>query len=245
MPGEKISKEIIMKIALLGYGKMGKTIEKIAVNRGHQIILKIDENIKEYDLSVADVAIDFSIPQAAYENIITCCKNGVPVISGTTGWLEDYKKAVQVCEKEGSAFLYASNFSIGVNLFFELNQKLAVLMNPFPEYRVEIEEIHHTQKLDAPSGTAITIAEQIVAHSSKKGWKLDQAEDYEIPVYAKRIDNVPGTHTVSYHSEVDSIEIKHTAHSREGFALGAVIAAEWIQDKKGVFSMKDVLSGLQ
>lgn len=234
-----------MKIALLGYGKMGKTIEKIAVERGHEIVLKITENIKEQDLSLADVAIDFSIPKAAFENIITCCKNKVPVISGTTGWLDDYRNAVKICEQEESAFLYASNFSVGVNLFFELNQKLARLMNSFPEYAVEIEEIHHIQKLDAPSGTAITLAEQIVANSEKKRWQLDHAEEDEIPVFAKRIENVPGTHTISYHSKVDSIEIKHTAHSREGFALGAVIAAEWIKDKKGVFSMKDVLSGLK
>lgn len=234
-----------MKIALLGYGKMGKTIERIAVERGHEVVLKVTESIEQKDLSLADVAIDFSIPKAAFNNITTCLKNDLPVISGTTGWLDDYQKAVKICEQENAAFLYASNFSIGVNLFFELNQKLARLMEPFKEYKVEIEEVHHIQKIDAPSGTAITIAEQILANSSLKRWQLDQADENEIPVYAKRVENVPGTHTVSYKSEVDSIEIKHTAHSREGFALGAVIAAEWIQDKKGVFSMKDVLSGLK
>lgn len=234
-----------MKIALSGYGKMGKTIEKIATERGHDVVLRIDGDIKDHDLSTADVAIDFSIPDAAFENITTCFKNGLPVVSGTTGWLDNYENAVKICEKENSGFIYASNFSVGVNLFFELNQKLAKLMAPFKEYSVEIEEIHHTQKLDAPSGTAISLAQQIVANSGKTGWQLDHAEEDEIPVYAKRIEDVPGTHTVSYKSSIDSIEIKHTAHSRQGFALGAVIAAEWLVDKKGVFTMKDVLSGLE
>lgn len=234
-----------MKIALLGYGKMGKAIEKTATERGHEIVLKITRDIQDYDLSIADVAIDFSIPKAAYKNISTCLKNNLPVISGTTGWLGDYEKAVEVCKKENSAFLYASNFSVGVNLFFELNQKLAKLMNSFEDYSVEIEEIHHLQKLDSPSGTAITLAEQIIANSSKKTWQLDDAEENEIPIYSKREENVPGTHLVSYKSQIDSIEIKHTAHSREGFALGAVLAAEWIQDKTGVFSMKDVLADLK
>lgn len=234
-----------MKIALLGYGKMGRTIEKIALERGHEIVLKINENIAGKDLSIADVAVDFSVPTAALNNILTCCKNGVPVISGTTGWLSDYSKAVKFCEEENSAFLYASNFSIGVNLFFELNRKLAKLIDPFKEYSVEIEEIHHTQKLDAPSGTAISLAEQIISGSRYSAWKPDQAEENEIPIIAKRIEDVPGTHTISYRSKVDTIEIKHTAHSREGFALGAVIAAEWIKDKKGIFTMKDVLTGLE
>jgi 4-hydroxy-tetrahydrodipicolinate reductase len=234
-----------MKIALLGYGKMGKTIERIAEDRGHEVVLKITENIEQKDLSLVDVAIDFSIPKAAFHNITTCLRNGLPVISGTTGWLKDYQKAVKICERENAAFLYASNFSIGVNLFFELNLKLARLMEPFKDYKVEIEEVHHLQKLDAPSGTAITIAEQILANSSLKSWQLDKADENEIPVYAKRVENVPGTHTVTYNSTVDSIEIKHTAHSREGFALGAVMAAEWLQDKKGVFSMRDVLTGLK
>ncbi|HZJ35369.1 MAG TPA: 4-hydroxy-tetrahydrodipicolinate reductase [Gillisia sp.] len=233
-----------MKIALLGYGKMGKTIEKIAIKRGHEIVLKIDENIEDYDLSIADIAIDFSIPQAAFNNITTCFKYQLPVICGTTGWLENYEKAVDICKQENSAFLYASNFSIGVNLFFELNEKLAKMMNAFSNYSVEIEEIHHTQKLDAPSGTAISLAQQIIENSSKKAWKLNAAGENEIPIYAKRIDNVPGTHTVSYKSKIDSLEIKHTAHSREGFALGAIIAAEWLKDKKGMYTMKDVLSGL-
>jgi len=233
-----------MKIALLGYGKMGKTIEKIAIERGHEVVLKISENIEDQDLELADVAIDFSIPTAALNNIITCCRNGLPVISGTTGWLNEYETAVRVCEEEKSAFLYASNFSIGVNLFFEINKKLAKLIDPFQEYSAEIEEIHHTQKLDAPSGTAISLAEQIISNSRYSGWQLDNAGENEIPIIAKRIEDVPGTHNISYKSRVDTIEIKHTAHSREGFALGAVIAAEWIKGKRGVFTMKDVLSGL-
>jgi len=233
-----------MKIALLGYGKMGKTIEGIAVERGHEIVYKITENIENVDLSNSDVAIDFSIPSAAFKNISTCLKQNVPVISGTTGWLDQYEKAVTICKEENSAFLYASNFSIGVNLFFELNQKLAKMMNSFSDYKVAIEEIHHTHKLDAPSGTAITLAQQIISDSSKVGWKLDKAQENEIPITAKRIDEVPGTHTVVYNSEIDAIEIKHTAHSRKGFALGAVVAAEWLKDKKGVYTMKHVLSSL-
>jgi 4-hydroxy-tetrahydrodipicolinate reductase len=233
-----------MKIALIGYGRMGKTIEKIAIDRGHEVVLKVTDDIENVDLSKADVAIDFSVPKAAFKNITTCFKHHIPVVSGTTGWLEQYEEAVNVCKKENTAFLYASNFSIGVNLFFELNQKLAKLMNPFKEYNVEIEEIHHTQKLDAPSGTAISLAQQIITNSDKSGWQLDHAEDNEIPIFAKRIENVPGTHTITYNSEVDSIEVKHTAHSREGFALGAVIAAEFLKDKKGVFSMKEVLSDI-
>src|SRR5690606_10949682 len=181
-----------MKIALLGYGKMGKTIEKIAVARGHEIVLRLDDSIEAQYLEAADVAIDFSIPSAAFTNITTCCKNQLPVISGTTGWLEKYSEAVKICEQENSAFLYASNFSIGVNLFFELNQKLAKIMEPFKEYSVEIEEIHHLQKLDAPSGTAISLAEQIISNSSLKSWKLNKSEEDSVPVYAKREDNVPG-----------------------------------------------------
>jgi 4-hydroxy-tetrahydrodipicolinate reductase len=231
-----------MKIALLGYGKMGKTIEKIAIERGHEVVLKINKDIKEQDLSIADVAIDFSVPAAAYENITSCFKNQVPVISGTTGWLDKYEQAKEICEKENGSFLYASNFSIGVNLFFELNSHLAKLIAPFREYEVDIEEIHHTQKLDAPSGTAISLAEQIIQNSDKTGWKLDKAEKNEIPITAKRIEDVPGTHVIAYRSPIDTIEIKHTAHSRQGFAQGAVIAAEWIKDKKGIFTMKDVLS---
>lgn len=230
-----------MKIALLGYGKMGKTIERLARERGHEIIFKITEDVEKYDLKKADVAIDFSVPDAAFKNITTCFKNQLPVVSGTTGWLKKYSEAVEVCRENSSAFIYASNFSLGVNLFFELNEKLAQMMKNFKEYKVGIEETHHTHKLDAPSGTAITLAEQIIEHSNKTGWKLDEAGENEIPVIAKRIENVPGTHVISYDSPVDTIKIEHVANSRDGFALGAIIAAEWLQHKKGVFSMKDVL----
>jgi len=234
-----------MRIALLGYGKMGKTIEEIAKNRGHEIVLKLEEDITNYELEKMniDVAIDFSIPEAAFKNITTCFKKNIPVVCGTTGWLDDYEKATEICKKENSGFIYASNFSVGVNLFFELNKKLAQMMNGMDDYAVEIEEIHHTQKQDAPSGTAISLAQQIITENDKKEhWQLDQAEDDEIPIKAKRISDVNGTHTVSYKSNVDSIEIMHTAHSREGFAIGAVMAAEWLEDKKGVFTMKDVLA---
>lgn len=236
-----------MKIALLGYGKMGKTIEEIAVERGHEIVLKVSEDIDHFDLRDidADVAIDFSIPDAAFKNITTAFKKKIPVVCGTTGWLDKYEKAVKICEEEDSAFIYASNFSIGVNLFFKLNEQLADMMKNLEEYSVEIEEIHHVQKVDAPSGTAISLAQQILEKNpKKKDWQLDHAEKDEIPVFAKREANVPGTHTVSYKSKIDTIEIKHTAHSRQGFAKGAVIAAEWLKDKKGVFTMKEVLSGI-
>lgn len=230
-----------MKIALLGYGKMGKTIERLAQDRGHEIVYKIKNDIAAFDLSKVDVAIDFSVPDAAFENITTCFKQQVPVISGTTGWLDKYEEAVEICKKNNGAFIYASNFSLGVNLFFELNKKLAEMMSSFPDYSVAIEEIHHTQKLDAPSGTAISLAKQIIEKTGKKGWKLNRAEEGEIPVTATRIENVPGTHVITYDSPIDTIKIEHIAHSRDGFALGAIVAAEWIQNKNGVFSMKDVL----
>ncbi len=230
-----------MKIALLGYGKMGKTIEKIAIERGHTIVLKIDKDDKNYDVSVADVAIDFSIPSAAVNNITNCFNAGVPVISGTTGWLEHYDNMVALCDEKNGGFIYASNYSLGVNLFFELNKKLAQMMNGVEGYDIVMEEIHHTEKLDAPSGTAITLAEGIIENTHKKDWQLDVGNKNTISITAKRIDKVPGTHTVTYSSQVDDIEIKHTAHNRNGFALGAVVAAEWLKGKKGVFGMKDVL----
>lgn len=231
-----------MKIALLGYGKMGKTIESIAIERGHTIVIKtskqIDDSIKD-----ADVAIDFSIPDAAINNISNCLNHNVPVISGTTGWLDNYEKAVDLCNEKQGAFIYASNFSIGVNVFFELNKTLAKMMSALEQYNVSMEEIHHTQKLDAPSGTAITLANDIIKESeSLSKWSLDSNEANSLPIKAKRIEKVPGTHSVAYTSSVDSIEIKHTAHSREGFALGAVVAAEWILGKSGVFTMNDVLN---
>ena len=225
-----------MKIALLGYGKMGKTIERIAQERDHEIVLKVDAP-GDYDLSVAEVAIEFSTPQSAFANISRALSLGLPTVAGTTGWLEHYPEAVTLCKEHEAAFLYASNFSIGVNIFFELNKTLAQLMRKYPEYAVAIEEIHHTQKLDAPSGTAITLAQEIIEQTDKVGWELGETTEDKIPI------NVPGTHIVTYKSVVDTLEIKHTAHSRDGFALGAVLAAEWIIGKKGVFSMKDVLFG--
>lgn len=231
-----------MKIALLGYGKMGKEIEKIALERGHEIILRKTEDNDYSGLEDADVAIDFSIPDVATENISACLNQQIPVISGTTGWLENYDTMVALCNEKKGAFLYGSNFSVGVNLFFELNAYLAKLMTKVKEYNVSMEEIHHTQKLDAPSGTAISLANGIIAETDYTEWTLDNAEKNQIPIDVKRIDEVPGTHSVFYQSAVDEIEIKHTAFSRQGFALGAVIAAEWIVGKKGVFSMKDVLN---
>jgi 4-hydroxy-tetrahydrodipicolinate reductase len=230
-----------MKIALLGYGKMGKVIEQIALDRGHEIVLKKDQNNTFDGLENADVAIDFSIPDSAVTNISTCLENGIPVISGTTGWLVDYQKMVDLCQKNKGSFIYASNFSLGVNVFFELNDYLAKMMANLKQYQVSMEEIHHTQKLDAPSGTAITLAEGIIKNTNYTQWTLESPKANEIQIEAKRIENVPGTHSIFYDSTVDQIEIKHTAHSREGFALGAVVAAEWLVGKKGVFSMKDVL----
>ena len=231
-----------MKIALLGYGKMGKSIETIALNRNHTISLIVSDSNSDYDFSNSDVAIDFSIPSVAVSNIKKAIDAGIPVISGTTGWLEQYQDVLDYCNSNNGTFLYASNFSLGVNIFFELNKRLSELMSNTSEYSTEIEEIHHTQKLDAPSGTAITLAEQIIENTEYTNWTLDEPKPNEIHIKAKRIENVPGTHEISYNSEIDSINIKHTAHSRQGFAMGAVIAAEWIKDKKGVFSMKDVLN---
>jgi len=231
-----------VNIALLGYGKMGQAIEKIAIQRGHTIVLKTTSKDKDYNLSNVDVAIDFSVPTSAVENISQCLKQDVPVISGTTGWLEHYDSIVELCKKQQGTFLYASNFSLGVNIFFELNKTLVRLMNRLPEYTASIEEIHHTQKLDAPSGTAISLAKDIINNSDYNSWTLDKPNEKELGIVAKRIENVPGTHEISYDSTIDSIQIKHTAHSREGFALGAVIAAEWIFGKKGIFTMKDVLN---
>ena len=231
-----------MKIALFGYGKMGKTIERLALERGHEIVAKIDKDNTEGELTEADVAIDFSIPSEAFNNINKCFDLNIPVVSGTTGWLNKFDEAATNCSLKNGAFIYASNYSLGVNLFFELNSQLAKMMARFKEYNVALEEIHHTQKLDAPSGTAISLAEGIIANSSKENWALDVTKNNnEIPIVAKRIDKVPGTHTITYDSIVDEIEIKHTAKNRDGFALGAIIAAEWLQHKKGVYTMKDVL----
>ncbi|MFZ3575854.1 4-hydroxy-tetrahydrodipicolinate reductase [Tenacibaculum finnmarkense] len=231
-----------MKIALLGYGRMGKEIEKIALQRGHEIIIKAS-GTATYDITKADVAIDFSIPDAAFNNISHCVNNQIPVISGTTGWLEKYDSIVELCNQKQGAFIYASNFSLGVNVFFELNKQLAKMMQTLDQYTISIEEIHHTKKLDAPSGTAITLAEGIIENSAKKAWELDaKTSEENIPITAIRTPDVPGTHTTTYDSIVDSIAIKHTAHNRQGFALGAVIAAEWLADKTGIFTMRDVLN---
>jgi 4-hydroxy-tetrahydrodipicolinate reductase len=231
-----------MKIALLGYGKMGKVIERIALERGHEIILKKDEHNTYDGLSAADVAIDFSVPTAAVDNISNCFHSNVPVVSGTTGWLEHFDEMVALCNEKQGGFISSSNFSLGVNIFFELNEYLAKIMSQFDSYKVTMEEIHHTQKLDAPSGTAISLAKGVIENSNYANWTMDDAKNNEIHIEAKRIGDVPGTHTVTYNSIVDSIELKHTAHNREGFALGAVIAAEWLAGKKGIYSMKDVLN---
>lgn len=231
-----------MKIALLGYGKMGKAIEKIAVDRGHEIVLKIDIDQKNYDFSEVDVAIDFSDPSAAFQNIHKCIENGIPVVSGTTGWLSRYNEIVDYCNQKNGSFIYASNFSVGVNLFFNLNEYLSKIMKKIKGYHVEIEEIHHIHKLDAPSGTAITLTEPIIENTNKSQWKLEKESESDLLIKVKREGEVPGTHTVTYKSEVDLIEIKHMAVNRGGFALGAVVAAEWLIGKKGIFSMKDVLS---
>lgn len=232
-----------MKIALLGYGKMGKAIENIALERGHTIVLKISDDISNYNIQTANVAIDFSIPEAAVNNISHCLNHNVPVISGTTGWLKNYNDMVALAKEKNGAFIYASNFSLGVNIFFELNKQLAKMMSKVSQYNVDLEEIHHTQKLDAPSGTAITLAEGIIENTHYNNWSLDNANNEgDIPIVSKRIDAVPGTHFVNYTSHVDTISISHTAHNREGFALGAVIAAEWIIGKTGVFTMNDVLN---
>ena len=230
-----------MKIALLGYGKMGKTIERLALERGHEVVLKTTNSNTSIDLSNADVAIEFSVPEAAVGNIQSCFEQGVPVVSGTTGWLDHYADVLKICEDRNVSFIYASNFSIGVNLFFSLNEYLARLMAPRNEYDVHIHEIHHTQKLDAPSGTAISLAEGIIENTNKKGWQLDTASADEVLITAQRTGDVKGTHQIEYRSEVDILSIRHEARSRAGFALGAILAAEWLKDKKGVYTMKDVL----
>lgn len=238
-----------MKIALIGYGKMGKAIEQVALKRGHEIILRIGRgNQHEFtkeNLVLADVAIEFTTPESALDNVMKCMEAGLPVICGSTGWNEHVYLAKEKCVTTNTAFLQASNFSVGVNIFFEINKRLASIMNDWPEYEVRVEETHHTEKKDAPSGTAITIAEQILENLKRKErWELDQSSsDSTVSIIAHREEHVPGTHTVTYSSPIDEIEIIHTAHSREGFALGAVLAAEFIQHRKGIFSMSDVLTG--
>jgi 4-hydroxy-tetrahydrodipicolinate reductase len=243
-----------MNIALIGYGKMGKAIEQIALQRGHTIVLRIDiNNVADFtavNMEKADAAIEFTAPHTAFENISKCINFGVPVICGSTGWTERIDEIKNLCKEKNGTFLYASNYSVGVNIFFEVNKRLAQLMAPHDEYNVSMTEIHHTEKKDAPSGTAITLAEQILQENKRKTkWvntispsdsNLVNANELEIK--SERIDPAPGTHSIKYSSPVDDIEIIHTAHNRTGFALGAVLAAEFVHNKKGVFSMKDVLS---
>ena len=232
-----------MKIALFGYGKMGKIIEKIAEERGHKVVFKIQSGKTNYDIKQADMAIDFSVPSAAVANIKEALNNQIPVVCGTTGWLNHYDEVEKICRNKKGALIYASNFSLGVNLFFELNQKLAKLMSVHTEYTAKIEEIHHTEKKDTPSGTAITLAEALIDRSSYLDWCLGKTNDSkQLSIQAKRIENVSGTHRVLYDSPIDSVEIIHTAKSRHGFGFGAVIAAEWLLGRTGVFSMKDVLN---
>jgi 4-hydroxy-tetrahydrodipicolinate reductase len=230
-----------MKIVLLGYGKMGKEIEKISLKRKHEIIFKIDKDSNIKNISGADVAINFCTPETAVKNIEFGLKNSIPVVSGTTGWLSDLSKIQKLSKISNTSFLYSSNFSLGVNLFFDLNKKLADIMKKHDQYILSIEEIHHVQKVDKPSGTAITIANGIIEKGKYKNWSTGN-EKNSIQIESKRIDKVPGTHIVNYSSKIDSIEIKHSAKNRKGFALGAVLAAEWIVDKKGVFQMSDVIN---
>jgi 4-hydroxy-tetrahydrodipicolinate reductase len=236
-----------MKIALIGYGKMGMAIEEIALERGHEITLKVSiENVEDNtieNISKADIAIEFTGPESAFQNIKNCIDAGVPVVSGSTGWLANYQEAQNYCIEHGGALLYSSNFSIGVNIFFAINKKLAALMAAHKEYEIVLTETHHTQKKDAPSGTAITLASQIMEiNKSKKRWvnHLSQIPE-ELAIISERIDPAAGTHGVRYHSGIDDLEIIHTAHNRKGFATGAVLAAEFLRDKKGVFGMDQVL----
>ena len=242
-----------MKLALLGYGKMGQIIENIAIDRGHQIVLRIDalnqEDLTSENLQKADVAIDFSTPASVLSNIEACFAASVPVVVGTTGWYEKLAEVENECRTSNSTMIYASNFSVGVNVFFHINKVLANIMNRYSQYEVQVEEIHHTQKLDSPSGTAITIAEGIIDQLERKSvWVNELVGDNtevivkpeQLLIESHRIEEVPGTHTVIYSSEVDEIELKHTAHSRTGFALGAVLAAEWLKDREGFYNITDM-----
>ena len=237
-----------MNIALIGYGRMGKEIEKIALQRGHRIGLVIDvdnsDQLTSENLKGIDVAIEFTIPASAIDNYKRCFSAGVPVVSGTTGWLDEWNEVVSWCTENDSAFFYASNFSLGVNLFFELNRKLAILMQPFDQYQAKMTEVHHTKKLDAPSGTAISLADDIIRLNKEiSGWINNESDKKdELGIVSVREGDVPGIHTVKYESEVDYIEITHNAKSRTGFAMGAVIAAEFTATKKGILSMNDLLN---
>lgn len=231
-----------MKVALLGYGKMGQTIEELATKQGHEVVLTTNDTQSLGSFNGAEVAIDFSVPSAAYNNILKAMEAGLPVISGTTGWLEDLPKIETYCQKSKGAFLYASNFSVGVNIFFAINSRLAQLMGNQKQYSPRITEIHHTEKLDKPSGTAITLAQDILKFSDKKGWTLQNKDEDALWIDSIREGDVKGTHEIIYESEVDTLSIKHQAYSREGFALGAILAAGWIIGRQGVFSMQDVLN---
>lgn len=236
-----------MKIALIGYGKMGKEIEKIAQDRGHEIVSRIDikstDSFDDDSFKSADVAIEFTRPEAAFDNYMNCFKHNVPVVSGTTGWLDKIEEIKKACSEDGQTFFYASNFSLGVNIFFEINRQLAKIMNTINEYDVSMEEVHHTQKLDEPSGTAITLAEGIIENLERKNsWTLGQPKQDEINIKAIREGEVPGIHTIKYESPVDEIIIHHSAKSRKGFALGAVLAAEFTNGKTGMLTMKDLLN---
>jgi 4-hydroxy-tetrahydrodipicolinate reductase len=236
-----------MNIALIGYGRMGHEIESIAVKRGHVIKFIVDQynedDLNRKNLAGIDVAIEFTSPDAAYDNICKCLKEKVPVVSGTTGWLNNYDKAVEECNKNNTAFIHSSNFSIGVNLLFRLNSELAKHMDRYHDYSVSIEEVHHTKKLDAPSGTAIVLADAIITqHSSYNKWCFDkEKKDDCIPISSVREGDVPGTHTITWDSEIDTISLRHEAKNRKGLALGAVISAEFIYNKKGVFTMNNVM----
>ena len=236
-----------MKIALIGYGKMGKAIEEIALTKGHEIVLKIDvQNNHEFtkeNIQKADVAIEFTGPHSAFENVKKCIELGIPVVSGSTGWLDKWSEIEAACKAHNGCIVYSSNYSIGVNLFFELNKQLAKLMEPYADYDISMVELHHTEKKDAPSGTAISLAEQILSNNSrKKQWVNNPSlTPSDLVITSERIDPAPGTHTVTYSSPIDTIEIIHTAHTRKGFASGAVLAAEFANKKSGIFTMKDVL----
>ena len=231
-----------MKIGLLGYGRMGKAIEKIALERGHEIVYKLDQDYNHGNLINADVAINFSIPDSAVNNITIALESSIPVVCGTTGWLDHFKKITQIALRNETAFLYASNFSIGVNLFFKLNKTFAKIVQGQSDYKPSIEEIHHIHKLDAPSGTAITLAEGILENSNLKQWRQQDAGEDELEIKSIREGEVPGIHSIQYKSDIDSITIRHEAFNRKGFAFGALIAAEWIVGKKGIFKMDDVLN---
>lgn len=231
-----------MKLALIGYGKMGKSIEKEAILRGHNIILKTSLTPKIEEIQNADIAIEFSNPQSAFENVKICLENKLPVVCGTTGWLNKINDLKKICKKKNSAFIYSSNFSIGMNILFKINKELAKIMNKYNEYNVYIEEIHHKNKLDIPSGTSISLAEDIIKKTNKKKWTINNCKNKdEIIIKYKRLENIPGIHIINYKSNIDKLQIKHKAYNRRGFAIGVIIAAEWLKNKNGFFSMQDVL----